>query len=292
MADEQKPAGQENTDSSAQTPEQIAAAAAAAQQTPEQKAAAEAAAAQTPEQKAAAETAAAAAKAAEVKTPDQLHDAAIAATEAWQANPTPELKAAAQEAVKKAKEAVDAEKTSKAAEAEKNKVPTEYKLTKPEKSLLSDEQVAGIAAFAKEQGLTNDKAQALLNRESQVVANARTQVGVEADAKLAELQTTWITTAKDDKEIGGVNFAQNAELSRRVLAKFGTPEFNAILEDPKQGRFGNHPELVRVFSRIGKAMSEDKLVNPGAQGDKNSNKSFADKFYSEVTGSGVQVAQT
>lgn len=289
MADEQKPAGQANPDSGAtQTPEQIAAAAAAAQQTPEQKAAAEAAASQTPEQKAAAETAAAAAKAAEVKTPDQLHDAAIAATEAWQANPTPENKAAAQEAVKKAKEGLEADKTAKAAEAEKNKVPTEYKLSKPEKSLLSDEHVARIAAFAKEQGLTNDKAQALLNRESQVVADARTQVGVEADAKLAELQTNWIATAKDDKEIGGANFTQNAELSRRVLATFGTPEFNAILEDPKQGRFGNHPELVRVFSRIGKAMSEDKLVNPGAQGEKGAGKSFADKFYSEVKGSGVE----
>jgi len=251
------------------------------QQTPEQIAAA---AAQTPEQKAAAEAAA------QPKPITELMTATDAAWAAYETNPTPESKQAYLDAKKAEKESVTKDIEARKQDAEKNKVPDNYTLTKPEKSLLSDEAVARIAAFAKEQGLTNDKAQALLNRESQVVADARQQFSVEADAKLGEMQKTWITTAKDDQEIGGANFAENAEVARRVLATFGTPEFNAVLADPKQGGFGNHPELVRIFTRIGKAMGEDKLVNPGAQGDKNLNKPFADKFYEQVTptGSGVQ----
>lgn len=262
MADEQKPAGQDSTDSGNQTPEQIAAAAAAAQQTPEQKAAA--AAAQAP------------------KPVTELMTATDTAWEAYEKNPTPEAKQAYLDAKKAEKEGITKDIETRKQVDEKNKVPEKYDLKKPEKSLLSDEQVERIAAFAKEQGLTNDKAQSLLNRESQVIEETRESVRVENESKVAELQQTWITTAKDDKEIGGANFAQNAELARRVLARYGTPEFNAILSDPKQGGFGNHPELVRVLTRIGKAMSEDQLVNPGAQGDKNNNKSFADKFYSEV----------
>lgn len=272
MADEQKPAGQASTDSGTQTPEQIAAAAAAAagQQTPEQKAAAEAAAA----------------KANAPKPITELMTATETAWAAYEANPTPELKKAYLDAKTAEKDGITKDIEARKQDAEKNKVPEKYDLKKPEKSLLSDDHLARIAAFAKEQGLTNEKAQALVNRESQVIAEAREAVRVESETKLAEMQTTWIATAKDDKEIGGANFVQNAELSRRVLAKFGTPEFNAVLSDPKQGAFGNHPELVRVFTRIGKAMSEDQLVMPGAQGDKNNNKPFADKFYEQVTPTG------
>lgn len=268
MADEQKPAGQASTDSGTQTPEQIAAAAAAASQTPEQKAAAEAAA--------------------QPKPIAELMTAVDTAWEAYEANPTPESKQAYLDAKKAQKDGITKDVETRKSDAEKNKIPENYTLTKPEKSLLSDDQVARIAAFAKEQGLTNDKAQALLNRENQVVADARQAVIDDNMATMAETQEAWITTAKDDKEIGGANFAQNAELSRRVLARYGTPEFMEILSDPKKGAFGNHPELVRVFTRIGKAMSEDQLVNPGAQGEKGGGQSFADKFYGDVVATGVE----
>lgn len=269
MADEQKPAGQENTDpSSQQTPEQIAAAT-------EQKAVAD---------KAAADAAAAAQS--QVKPIAELQTATDTALEAYEKNPTPELKQAWLDAKKAEREGVAKDIESRKQADEKNKVPERYDLKKPEKSLLSDEQIAGIATFAKEQGLTNEKAQALVDRESQVISNTREAVRLESAATLESLQKTWIATAKDDKEIGGANFVQNAELSRRVLARYGTPEFSAILSDPKQGAFGNHPELVRVMTRIGKAMSEDQLVMPGAQGEKN-NKPFADKFYETVTPSGA-----
>lgn len=218
-----------------------------------------------------------------VKSAYDLYDAADQAYEAYQANPeNEELKTAYDTARKTAKETAAAERKATAA-------PKEYKLTKPEKSLLSDESVVKIAAFAREHGLTQKQAEAQINRESQVLSEARQAYEAESQAKLAEVQESWIATAQADKEYGGTELPKNVELAKRVLEKYGTPEFKAILEDPKQGGFGNHPELVRVLVRIGRAMSEDQLVAPGAQGGKNA-VSAAEKLFGEgtVKGSGVQ----
>lgn len=213
-------------------------------------------------------------------TPDQLHDAAIAATEAWQAEPTKtELKTAAQEAVKKAKEALAADKTKREQDALKNKAPEKYELKKPDNSKLSQGQLDKIASIAKERGLSQERAQELVNERSQAIAEYET----ENEAYVKNMQDGWLATAKTDKEYGGDNYPKNAEIARRVLSKYGTPEFNAILSDPKQGLFGNHPELVRVFVRIGKAMSEDQLVLAQAQ-NLGGQKSTADKLYGQVDG--------
>ena len=220
------------------------------------------------------------------QTAYDLYDAADAAFEAHQAEPeNAELKTAYETAKKTAKETAAAEREA----AKGNKPPAEYKLTKPEKSLLSDESVVKIAAFAREHGLTQKQAEAQINRESQVLYEARQAYEAESQAKLAEVQESWIATAQADKEYGGTELPKNVELAKRVLEKYGTPEFKAILEDPKQGGFGNHPELVRVLVRIGRAMSEDQLVAPGAQGGKNA-VSAAEKLFGEgtVKGSGVQ----
>lgn len=222
--------------------------------------------------------------------PVKFQDLMTAADTKWQEyekNPTPENKEAYLKVKTDAKTAYEAENKARADAEAKNVVPEKYDLKKPEGSLLSDEHITGIAEFAKAQGLTNEKAQALLNRESQLQTEAREAVVTEQAAQMTKLQEGWITTASNDKEYGGAEFAKNAELAKRVLVKFGTPEFNAILEDPKQGRFGNHPELLRVLVRIGKAMSEDQFISPGAHGGKKE-VSVADKLYSEVQGNGVQ----
>lgn len=215
-----------------------------------------------------------------VLTIDKVLENVDKAWEAYEKNPSPELKEAYIKAKTEQKEFISKDILDRKSQEEKNKAPEKYDLKKDEKSLLSDEQVARIAAFAKEQGLTNDKAQALLNRESQLIAEDRQVVQEQTAQRVGQMQESWIATAKEDKEYGGVEFPANMERAKRVLTKYGTPEFVAILEDPKQGRFGNHPELIRIFNRIGKAMAEDQLEMPNAQGGKKEI-SVADKLYGE-----------
>lgn len=139
--------------------------------------------------------------------------------------------------------------------------PIEYDLKLPKDSALDEGVVDEIAEFAKEQGLSNDQAQNILEREDKAVkeyANAQVE-------GLKEKSTQWVEEAKNDKELGGENFKENVEHAHRALEKFGSKQLKDTLESTG---LGNHPELVRVFSRIGKAMADDTIVRPGSEGSK------------------------
>lgn len=136
-------------------------------------------------------------------------------------------------------------------------VPETYDLKLPQGSLLDASVIEKTAAFAKENGLSNEAAQAILDRENSDVA-----AYVDAQkAQVAQQQDAWIKESQTDKEFGGEKFAENAELAKRAVERFGSDAFKKALNETK---LGNHPELLRVFVRIGKAMADDKFLPPGA----------------------------
>jgi len=169
----------------------------------------------------------------------------------------------------KGKEKTDEEKAAAVA-AEKAKPPEKYDLKVPKDSKLDDDAVGRIAAFAKEQGLSNDAAQSLLEREHDAVSRYNESLEASLDEKADE----WMEEAKKDKEIGGDDFKKNAELSKRVLDRYAPESFRKILDE---SGYGNHPDLVRTFVRIGKAMSEDQLVKSG--GKSGGKKTLAERLY-------------
>jgi len=154
------------------------------------------------------------------------------------------------------------EKESDKKDSEDSKdAPETYDLKLPKDSLLDKSAVDEIAEFAKEQGLSNEQAQKLLERENNVVKDY-------ADAQITELKEKseqWVEDVKNDKELGGEDFNKNVEIAHRALEKFGSKQLKETLENTG---LGNHPELIRAFSRIGKAMSDDSFVRPGSEGSK------------------------
>jgi len=139
----------------------------------------------------------------------------------------------------------------------------EYTLELPENSQLDASAVERIASFAKERGLTKDQAQELLSIESDAVSKF-----AEAQAEQVNLKVeSWKADVKQDKELGGEAYEKNVELAKRVVERFATEDFKKALNETG---LGNHPELVRIFFKIGKSMAEDQLVIPGSQtGPKN-----------------------
>lgn len=218
------------------------------------------------------------------ETPDLLLDKANQAYEAYDAEQDPvkktELKEAAKAATAKAKESYAAEKKASKeaadAAAAKGKPPSEYKVQKPENSPLSDAHLESIKSFAKEKGLSNEAAQMLVERESQAVKSYREQQVADLEVKRNE----WLESTKNDKEIGGANFKENAELAKRVIYRFGSEALRTELENTG---LGNHPELVRMIAKIGKTMSEDTLAIPGSQTQKPVVKTAAERLYGETT---------
>lgn len=176
--------------------------------------------------------------------------------------------AVSQNEAEKPKEGVKAdekptEEAGKKSEESEKVVPEKYDLKVPENSILDANVVNRIADYAKSQGLSNDEAQALLDQEN-----------VTINEHIERKTNQWAEECKSDKEIGGENFNQNVELAKRVVLRYGSDQLKAELN--KTG-FGNHPEVVRVFARIGKAMGEDKLVLSNTQAS--GKMSMEEKFY-------------
>ena len=167
-----------------------------------------------------------------------------------------------------AKTKTDAEAKAKS-EADA-KAAEKFELKLPKGSLLDASAIEKTVAFAKEQGLSPKHAQALLDRESNLLS-------AHADGQqkaFKELSSAWMEQSKTDKEFGGEEFPKNAELAKRVVSRFGSDELKKGLDATG---FGNHPDLVRMLVRIGKAMSEDQLVMPGSKTA--ATKELADVFY-------------
>lgn len=128
--------------------------------------------------------------------------------------------------------------------------PAELKLEIPEGSKLTQADVDRIASFAKDHGLSQDAAAAMLKRESDSMAERQ-------EAALSELQAqsdAWKQEIINDTEFGGEHANETAQLAHDFAKKFGDEEFVSELE---RTGLGNHPGLVKLFARAGRAMSSD-----------------------------------
>jgi hypothetical protein len=123
----------------------------------------------------------------------------------------------------------------------------------PKDSPLSTEHVEGLAGFAKQHQLSPTAAQAMLDRE-----HGRMVAQMEAQKKAYQDEHAgWLTAVKADPEVGGDNLATNAELAKRATKRFASPELQNMLDTTG---LGDHPEVLRLFLRLGKAMADDKVM--------------------------------
>lgn len=165
-------------------------------------------------------------------------------------------------------------------EPQKKVVPEAYDLKLPKDSLLDQAKLADVASYAKAKGLTNEEAQEVLERENaSIAAYVDTQKKQQEEA-WEKQKEEWVTEWKNDKEIGGEEFKKNAELAKRIVDRFGDAAFK---EELNRTGFGNHPGLGRLLVKLGKAMSEDQLVIPGASPVGVEKKSLAEVLYPNHT---------
>ena len=129
------------------------------------------------------------------------------------------------------------------------------KIGRPEKAndyQFGDEngELDGFREFAHDTGLTQAQASNILKlygdiQEEQEEAH---QNGLE------ELRTN--TTMELQKE-WGKNFDGKMDYAKRAFAQFASPELSQLMDE---SGMGNHPEMLRVFAKVGELMGEDSLV--------------------------------
>jgi hypothetical protein len=134
-------------------------------------------------------------------------------------------------------------------------VPESYELKMPDGIELDKAAADEFSTIAKELKLDQERAQKLAD-----VAAKMQQRQVENHAKLVQ---SWVEQVKADKDIGGDKLDENLGIARKALDTFGTPELRDILNATG---FGNNPEVIRAFYKMGKAISEDGFVKGSPSG--------------------------
>ena len=131
-------------------------------------------------------------------------------------------------------------------------VPEKYEFKLPEGVTLDQGLYDKFTPLAKEIGLSQEQAQKLIDLQTEAMTNSN-----KAQVKAWEdMQTDWKSKTTADPEVGGANLQANLGHAKAFLGKYGTP---ALLEVLNTTGVGNNVELIRVFTKAGKAMSEDKI---------------------------------
>ena len=171
----------------------------------------------------------------------------------------------------------DTETQSQAAEGEQGKdpqddgkpqgAPEKYEFATPEGMQFDDAVVGAFSEAAKDLNLSQEAAQKILDKVGPVMAAQQNEA-------LQAASTEWAEASKTDKEFGGDKLNENLAVAKKAMDQFASPELRALLNE---SALGNNPEVIRMFYRVGKAISEDGFVVGGNA--KNSEQTTAQRLY-------------
>jgi hypothetical protein len=145
--------------------------------------------------------------------------------------------------------------------------PENYEFVIPEGAQVDEAGIAAFSEFAREAGMSQEAAQALMDKMAPAMAKRQAEA---VDAVKAE----WAAAAQSDTEFGGEKIAENLGVAKKALETFGSDALRTLLNE---SGLGNHPEIIRAFYRVGKAISEDKVVVGG--GGVAGPQTLADRLY-------------
>lgn len=139
--------------------------------------------------------------------------------------------------------------------------PDEYVFTPPDGVEIDEAQIEAFGEYAHDLGLSQDQFQKLIDFEMERAQQAQSQM---AEA-YTERVSGWAEATKADKELGGEVLDENLGLAKRAMDAFASPELAKLIDTPSTENpdglgLGNHPEVIRLFYRVGKAISESDLV--------------------------------
>jgi len=128
----------------------------------------------------------------------------------------------------------------------------DIQITLPKGVELDDAMMTSFKGLAKEMGLDSAKAQKMADLYFANLQGAAAKGEASREAQVLQ----WAEEAKADKDIGGPNFDANLKIAQQAIRQFGSPELAKLLNETG---LGNRKELIGLFAKIGKAVSEDRM---------------------------------
>jgi hypothetical protein len=144
-------------------------------------------------------------------------------------------------------------------------VPETYEYTPPEGMPEIDEatqvRLDAFGEAARGMKLSQDQYQSLIEYDTQRTA----ALLEEGAAAYTDRVNGWAEATKTDTELGGEDLQRNLSVAKLGMDTYGTPELAAILaapspENPDGLGLGNHPEVIRLFHRVGATLKESELI--------------------------------
>lgn len=145
---------------------------------------------------------------------------------------------------------------AKAEEAKPDRAaPESYEFKAPDGVELNPALLGEFEGLARELNMPQDEAQAIVERMTPKIQARMQAQQIEI---MAQARADWLQQIESDAEIGGAAKQASQASAAKALHQFGTPELRVLLKD---SGLEAHPEVVRFFSRAGKAISEDSFVS-------------------------------
>ena len=145
------------------------------------------------------------------------------------------------------------DKDSDAADTEFTREDLDYSVY-PEGVELDDVSSEAFMGLAKEHSLSKAAVQELINLDAERTGRLMQEMNDQHQAQVDQ----WSADTRADKEIGGTKLDDSLATAAKAVDAFGKDL--GLKELFNQTGLGDHPAIIKVFTRIGKAISEDQLL--------------------------------
>ena len=136
-------------------------------------------------------------------------------------------------------------------------IPEAYELTAPEGLTIDADLLAEATPIFKEAGLSNDQAQAILPAAKSLMEKTQQSTLQSLIDSGNQQRKAWLDAAKADEQIGGNKWDASLGNAAKALDALGHPEGSEFRTALNETGFGNHPEMIRIFARLGEMVGED-----------------------------------
>lgn len=119
-------------------------------------------------------------------------------------------------------------------------------------------------------GLSNDAANKLLPVAREIMARTQENLARQIEDAAAAQKKSWQEAFVGDPEIGGARRSETEHLAAKALDALGYAQGHPFRQALDSSGFGNHPDMIRAFRRLGELVGEDgNFVRPATATSRN-----------------------
>lgn len=169
------------------------------------------------------------------------------------------------------KEDTDSKSEDGKADKDEDGAPDEYQeFSLPDGMEVDSDALEKFLPIAKEKNFSQEEAQAVVDIASDMVQKTLAQQYTAWEEK----RDGWLDEGRNDPDVGGKNYDQSVADAKLAIHQIGGKELKKALDETGAG---NHPAMLKAFSKLGKLLREDDFDFGSAQ--KEGKKDLASRLF-------------